>query len=168
MSNLYISHDHLDAVITDYKEALQDYWEAKEHLGQVQYDRDATEAKLFADGLIYNPKQPEQGTNDTSRKLFARHALSGEDDAVQTATVMLQRAEAKYEVMRKELDAFRMHLQLQELILKERELQPMVVGVGAPIFFDELAPFDESAYERTLRAIREMIETEGATSDEEE
>jgi hypothetical protein len=177
MSNLYLSHEHLDEVIADYQKALAEYWKAKENLGQMQYEADEYEANLYAHGLIYNPKEKSQGTNDTSRKLYARECMVVQLSRVQDATVEMQKAEAKYEAMRKELESFRLHLQLQGLILRERELmptgpvithvEPFVRDVGTATFA-EMAPFDETDYETTLRKIREMIAQDGLAPDEEE
>lgn len=163
MSNMYLSHEHLDAVMADYIDALQEYWIAKENLGQAQYERDSMEVQLFENGHIYNQKEKDQGTNETSRKMYANTRLSGKDAIVQMATVALQRAEAQYEVFRKELEAFRLHLQLQGLMLKEKELtpEPAILHWSGPLtFFDEMVPFDETDYEKTLRIIREMMEQE--------
>lgn len=170
MSNLYLSHEYLDEVMADYQRALRDYWLAKEDLGHAEYERDFREATLFRQGKIYNSKDKNQGTNDTMRKLYARTLLEGDEAIVQEATSALQRAEARYEAMRRELDAFRLHLQLQGLILRERELMPTpaIMRVGPATFFDEMVPFDETDYEATLRKIREVMAQEGLALDEDE
>lgn len=168
MTDLYLSHEHLDEVIADYVEAIRSFFNAKADVAEAQSELDEAEAHYYSRGLIYSQADKSQGTNDAARKLYARKFLAdkGYQGALDGANLRYIYAESEYEVMRKELDAFRLHLQLQGLILKEQELLPPIVQMRSPIvgvqpisFYGEFAPGEEAAMLKAIRAKMENLAT---------
>lgn len=155
----YLSHEHLDELTADYRPAIEAYIRAKGAVAAAQREYDEAEATLAHEGLIYAPGVKEQGTNDSARKLYARVKLADPwGKSLAAAELALVEAEAQYELMRREWESFKLHLQLEGLSLKGQELRskasmPIVTAVSP--MFDLNVGFGDA--EAMLEIIRKQI-----------
>jgi hypothetical protein len=120
---MYVSHEHIEEVMNDLTPATSRYITAKHALAMAETAYSAAETGLTEFGLIHDK---EHGTNEKLRKLHAEGVLARPwGHAIAGAQAELALAEMEYDALRAEMQAIRLHLQLDSLALKTQELNPV-------------------------------------------